>query len=154
MEIAFWGGAAIVLLVIEAATYGLTSVWFAIGALCALIAALLGAQLWLQVVWFFLISAATLLLTRPLVKKYVNSRTQPTNADRLPGQLAVVREAVDNLSGTGTVYVDGKLWTARSSGGELLPVGTEVVIEGIQGVKLIVRPSASPASQDTDIRET
>ena len=140
MDIAFWGGLTVVLLAVEALTYGLTSVWFAIGALCALITAALGAPVWLQGAWFGLISAATLLLTRPLVKKYVNSRTQPTNADRLPGQLAVVREKVDNLAGTGAVYADGKLWTARSADGKAIPAGAEVRIRRIEGVKLIVTP--------------
>ena len=138
MDIAIWGGAVVVLLIIEGATYGLTSVWFAIGALCALITAALGAPLWLQVLWFAVVSAATLLLTRPLVVKYVNSRTQPTNADRLLGQTAMVRERVDNLAGTGTVYADGKLWTARSAGGQVLPEGERVLVRRIEGVKLIV----------------
>ena len=146
MDIAFWGGAAIVLLAVEAATYGLTSVWFAIGALCALLTAVLGAPPWLQAVWFAVVSAATLLLTRPLVKKYINSRTQPTNADRLLGQTALVREDVDNLAGSGAVFADGKLWTARSAGGQRLPSGSRVRIERIEGVKLIVSPAAPEQS--------
>ena len=136
--VAFWGAAAAVLVIIELATVGLASIWFAIGALCALIAAALGAPLWLQIVWFALVSVATLFLTRPLALKYVNARAQPTNADRLLGAEAVVREAIDNLSGAGAVYADGKIWSARSFAGNAIPKGCRVRIREIQGVKLIV----------------
>ena len=141
--IVFWGVTAIIFLVVELATYGLTSIWFAIGALCALLTAVLNAPAWLQIVWFAVISAATLLITRPLAKKYVNSRTQPTNADRVIGTKATVRETVDNRAGTGTVFADGKLWTARSAEDETYPAGTVVIIQKIEGVKLIV--SAAPS---------
>ena len=77
----FWLVAMVVLLIIEAAVPGLISIWFAIGALAALISALFHAPVWLQLVWFLAVSILTLVLTRPLVKKYVNSRTTPTNAD-------------------------------------------------------------------------
>ena len=86
--IVFWAAAIIAFVVIELATVGLASIWFALGALCALIAAALGAQLWLQILWFFIISIATLILTRPLVRKYINSKTSATNADRVLGDRA------------------------------------------------------------------
>ena len=76
-----WLIAMIVLLVIEGVVPGLISIWFALGALAALLSALLHAPLWLQVVWFLVVSVISLALTRPLAKKYINSRTQPTNAD-------------------------------------------------------------------------
>lgn len=134
-----WAVVSVACIVIELATYGITSIWFAIGGLCALLAAALGAPLWLQVVWFAVISLATLLLTRPLVRKYINGKIQPTNADRVIGMRAVVREEINDLAGTGAVFVDGKLWSARSAGGERLSPGTPVRVEGIRGVRLIVK---------------
>ena len=138
-----WGVIMIAMLIAEAVTVGLVTIWFALGALCALVSALLGAPLWLQIVWFAVISAATLILTRPLAKKYVNGRSQPTNADRVIGRSCVVTERIDNLAETGAVSVDGKVWTARSENGQPIEQGTVVVAKQIQGVKLIVSGKTS-----------
>lgn len=136
---AFWLAAVIVLLVVEGAVPGLVSIWFAIGALAAFIAALVHAQLWLQIVWFLVISLATLGLTRPLAKKYVNGKVQPTNADRLIGKDCVVTEKIDNLQGTGQVNAGGMSWTARSAEeGLCFEKGSVVTVCRIEGVKLIV----------------
>ena len=134
-----WLIAVVVLLIIEAVVPGLISIWFALGALAALVAALLHAPLWLQVVWFLLVSIASLILTRPLAAKYVNSRVQPTNADVLIGRECVVTEEIDDLRGTGAVTVDGKVWTARTGQDEVrLAKGEKARILRIEGVKLIV----------------
>jgi len=148
---AFWGAAILLFVIVEAATTGLTSIWFALGALAALIASLFGAQLWLQLLWFIIISVAALLVTRPLARKYVNSRRQPTNADRSIGQVATVKERIDNIAGTGAVFVDGKLWTARSQSGEVIEKGTLVLIADIEGVKLIVRPAEAREAEKEEI---
>ena len=130
-------------LVIEGIAPGLVSIWFALGALAALIAALLGAQVWLQAVWFVVISVAALVVTRPLAKKYVNSRTQATNADMLIGQECIVTETIDKLHETGAVSVAGKVWTARADDpGKIIEKGAVAVIERIEGVKLIVKTKA------------
>ena len=129
-----WVVIMVVFLVVEAATAGLTCIWFAIGALAALIAALI----WLQLVWFFVVSVVTLYFTRPLVLKYVNSRSQPTNADMVIGKEALVTEAIDNVESAGAVAVGGKVWTARSENGEPIEVGSIVTVLRIEGVKLIV----------------
>lgn len=135
-----WLVAMVALLIVEALVPGLVSIWFAIGALAALIAALLHAPLWLQIVWFFAVSVATLVLTRPLAQKFVNSRTQPTNADALIGHDCVVTEDVDNLAGTGAVKIAGKVWTARSEDENTrFAVGDVVTVVRIEGVKLIVK---------------
>ena len=135
----FWLIAVVVFLVVEAIVPGLVSIWFAAGALAALLAALFHAPFWLQVVWFLVVSVAALALTRPLAKKYVNARTMPTNADRILGKDCVVRETVDNLNGTGAVAVDGKVWTARMADeSETARPGEIVVALRIEGVKLIV----------------
>lgn len=128
----------VLFLVVEAVTVGLVCIWFAAGALLALLAAMCGAPLWLQIVLFLVASAATLYFTRPLVKRYVNSRVEPTNADMVIGKECRVTETVDNIAGTGSVYVDGKTWTARSADDEVIPEGTLVTAKSIDGVKLIV----------------
>lgn len=133
-----WVVIMVVFLVVEAATAGLTCIWFAIGALAALIAALFGAPIWLQLVWFFVVSVVTLYFTRPLVLKCVNSRSQPTNADMVIGKEALVTEAIDNVESAGAVAVGGKVWTARSENGEPIEVGSIVTVLRIEGVKLIV----------------
>lgn len=137
---AVWLVLMIILLVIEGVVPGLVSIWFALGALAALLSAIVGAPLWLQIVWFLLISVVSLILTRPLAKKYVNSKTTPTNADMLIGQECVVTEAIDNVLGLGAVTVGGKVWTARTENPDIkAAVGQTMTVVRIEGVKLIVR---------------
>lgn len=134
-----WLAAMIVLLVVEGIVPGLVSIWFALGALAALISAMLGAPIWLQIVWFLLVSVVSLALTRPLAKKYVNGRAQPTNADTCIGKEGVVTEDIDNIQGTGAVAVGGKVWTARAlNDGLRIETGDVVKIIRIEGVKVIV----------------
>jgi membrane protein implicated in regulation of membrane protease activity len=134
-----WLVTMIVLLIVEGVVPGLVSIWFAAGALVALLAALLGAQLWLQLVLFLLVSVVLLILTRPLAKKYVNSRTTPTNADRIIGADCLVTEEIDNLRGTGAVSVDGKTWTARMAEDDgVAQKGAILKVLRIEGVRLIV----------------
>ena len=141
----FWIIAMVVVLVIEAVTVGIVSVWFAIGALFAMVTAMLGANLWVQITVFLVVSAIALYFTRPLVKKFVNNKVEPTNADMLIGKECRVVETIDNLSGTGAVYVDGKTWTARTVDEEIIPEGQLVKAERIEGVKLIVSKIAPEA---------
>ena len=137
---AVWLVAMIVLLIIEGIVPGLVSIWFAIGAFAAMISAILGAPLWLQVLWFFAVSILTLCLTRPFAKKYVNSRATPTNADMLIGKECVVTEEIDNVLGTGAVTVGGKVWTARTEEPDgKAETGKVMTVVRIDGVKLIVK---------------
>ena len=142
---AVWIGLIVIFLVIEGLTAGLVTIWFAVGALAALIAAMFHAPLWLQLVWFFVISIAAFAVTRPLVKKYVNGRTQPTNADMLIGQECLVTEDIDNLAGRGAVAIGGKVWTARAQTDAPIPAGTAAIVLRIEGVKLIVTPACVTA---------
>ena len=125
-----WLIALIVFAVGEAITVGLTSVWFAVGALGALIAAGFGAALWLQVVVFLALSGVTLLLVRPLAKKFLTPRYQATNADRVIGATA--------LKGSGLVNISGQVWTARSAHDVVIQPGREVKVLRIEGVKVFV----------------
>lgn len=135
----FWLAVMIVLLIIEGVVPGLVSVWFAAGALAAMISALFEAPFWLQTVWFLIVSIASLCLTRPLVKKYVNSKVQPTNADALIGKECIVTESIDNIAGEGAVKISGQVWTARSTDDSVkIAQGKIVTVKEIRGVKLIV----------------
>lgn len=137
--IAFWVAALVVFLIVEAVTAGLVSIWFVFGSLVALICAALGAAVWLQIFWFVIVSVATLVLTRPLVKRYVDSRSVATNADRSIGRAAVVTKRIDNLAATGAVKLDGVVWTARSTDDAVaIETGERVTVRAIEGVKLIV----------------
>ena len=122
----------------EAATVGLTSIWFAAGALCALIAALLGGPLWVQIALFLAVSTLCLLSVRPLAKRHLNSRVEPTNADRVIGEQAQVTEDIDNIHGKGAVVIRGVAWTARSEDGLPVPAGALVRVLRIEGVKVFV----------------
>lgn len=134
-----WLTAAILLLVVEGLAPGLVSIWFALGALAAMISSMLGAPFWLQMTWFFLVSIVSLLLTRPLARKYVNSRAVHTNADMAIGQDCVVTETIDNVRGRGAVSVGGKIWTARMAQTDGRAEKGEVLrVTRIEGVKLIV----------------
>ena len=136
----FWLAAVIVLAVVEAITVGLVTVWFAVGALAALVSSLFGGPLWLQILLFITVTAVTLVTTRPIVKKYFGkSSHKATNADMVIGKEAHVTENIDNLMGTGAVKCMGKEWSARSENGEAIAVGETVTAVKIEGVKLIVK---------------
>lgn len=141
---AVWIIAIILFAVAEGLTAGLVTIWFALGALAALLAALFGAPLWLQLVWFFVISIATLIATRPLARRFLNGKTQATNADMYVGKECVVTETIDNIAGTGAVKVAGKVWTARTEDDSVVPAGTKAEALRIEGVKLIVKPVSEP----------
>ena len=133
-----WVGAMVVFGVLEAATVGLTSLWFVVGALGGLIVAMCGGAIWLQIAVFFVVSIAALIAARPLVVKYINQTTVATNADRVLGSTARVTEAIDNSVPVGAVYVDGKTWSARSENGEEIAEGTMVRVTRMEGVRLFV----------------
>ena len=125
---------------VEIATTSLVSMWFAVGGIAALIAELLGAGVTAQLMIFAVVSAAALVLALPLVKRAgARGRKTATNLDSVIGKTVRVTEAIDNTIPSGTVYVDGKTWTARSASGDILPQGTQVTVESIEGVKLFVR---------------
>ena len=135
----FWLIAIALLLLVEFATAALTIIWFAGGSLLALLCAVAGGPVWMQVVLFLAGSAVLLLLTRPMAVRMLHKGTVATNADSLIGQEAVVTEKIDNLQSTGTVQINGQEWTARSVNPEhVIEKGEVVMVRAIEGVKLIV----------------
>lgn len=133
-----WIAAIVLLLIIEGITAGLVTIWFAIGAVAGLICERCGAPLWLQLAAFLIVSFVTLVLTRPLAQKHLNSKTQPTNADRMIGKECIVTEPIDNIAGTGAVSVGGQIWTARGIDDAAIAADSLAVVRRIEGVKLIV----------------
>ena len=136
----YWIIIFIVLLIIEIATLGLTTVWFAAGALAAFMAGILGAGLAVQIVLFLVVSIVLLVLTRPVALKYFNNKRQSTNVESMIGRQGVVLETIDTIKSQGLVEVDGETWSARTDEPEgVIPKDTVVSVEGVQGVKLIVK---------------
>ena len=134
-----WLIAAIVLAVIELSTMGLVTIWFAIGAVFAMIGALLGAGLIVQLVLFIVVSLIILVAARPLAEKYVNQNVKKTNIDAAIGRKLIAKTDIDNLKGIGKVDMEGSTWLAASSNGEVtIPAGSEVVVVKVVGAKLIV----------------
>jgi len=133
-----WLALLILFSVGEAITVGLTSVWFAVGSLGALLCALVGGDIWLQIGVFLALSGLTLALVRPLAKKFLTPGYSATNADRVIGQEAVVVQQIDNLRGEGQVNIAGQTWTARSQDDAIIPEGTLVRVLRIEGVKVFV----------------
>ncbi len=139
-EIIFWLILLILCIGVELATMGLTTIWFAGGALVAIFAAVMGAPIWLQAVLFIAVSLLLLFFTRPIAVKYFNKDRVKTNVESLVGRQAIVVSEVDNLQGIGQVTVGGQEWSARSAADQArINVGAVVTIVAINGVKLIVR---------------
>jgi len=136
-----WFVLLVLFLFTEAHTVSVVSVWFAIGALTAMVTALLGGQLWLQVVLFFAVSAGLLLALRPIVKKHFTPKLVKTNVDSIVGAKGYATVAVDNLSATGQVKLGAMYWTARSTSGDPIGEGTLVKVDRIEGVKVYVSPA-------------
>lgn len=135
-----WLAAGVLFAVVEASTVALVSLWFLGGSLAAMVAAMLGAKLWLQGIIFLVVSGLLLACLRPFVKKFMQPKLTPTNFDRIIGTEAPVTEDIDNLLGTGAVKVGGTEWSARSEHGEAIAKGTVVKILRVEGVKAIVSP--------------
>lgn len=137
-QVIVWAIVFAVCIIIEMATLGLTTIWFAGGAVIALCSALLHAPIPLQIILFAAASLVLLFTTRPFAKNYFNKKMQKTNVESLIGETAVVIETIDNVHGTGHVKINGMEWTARSENNAVIPADTIVRVTEVSGVKLIV----------------
>ena len=133
-----WLVLLILFLGVEAGTVMLVSLWFALGALAALICSLAGGQLWLQAVLFFAVSGLSMLALWPIRKKFLLPKITKTNVDALVGAAGKVTQPIDNDNETGRIRLGGMDWAARSSNGQTIDVGTHVVVDKIEGVKAFV----------------
>jgi len=137
----FWLALLIILIVIELATVGLFTIWFAAGALVAEIVSLLNGPLWLQILLFIVVSVVMLVFTRPFAMKYINKNRTKTNVDTMIGRQAIVTKSINNIKGEGQVVVQGMEWTARSETDEMTFAIDDIVeVRAVSGVKLIVAP--------------
>ncbi len=137
--ILFWLAVMVIMLIIEIATLGITTIWFAGGALVAFVMAMFDVPFLVQVFVFLIVSLILLIFTRPVAVKYFNKDRARTNVESMIGRQAIVVSEVDNLQGIGRVTVGGQEWSARTTqDGIVLPVGAVVIVKNVNGVKLIV----------------
>lgn len=146
MDKILWLVLLVAFIMVEASTVAVVSLWFAAGALAALIAAMLGAQLWLQAVLFAAVSALLLIALRPMVRKFFTPKLTPTNVDAVIGAEGLVTAAIDNVMCTGQVKIGTVEWTARSANGQPIEAGARIKVDRVEGVKAIVSPLEVPVN--------
>ena len=143
MELSFliWFVLLIIFLIVEAACpVHLVSIWFAAGSLAAMIASFLHGPLWLQITLFLVVSCVLVALLWPFIKKFIRPKLEKTNLDAVIGTEGVVTAAIDNVAASGQVKLGAMEWSARSTCGEKISVGTQVKVDKIEGVKVFVTP--------------
>ena len=145
MEALIWLGLLLLFLAIEGGTVAFVSVWFAGGALAALIVSLFCPILWVQGVVFLTVSCVLLLLLRPIARKFFTPKLTKTNVDSVVGTVGKVTQVIDNVAATGQVKLGAMYWSARSADDQVIPVGTLVRCERIEGVKVYVKKAESVA---------
>lgn len=134
-----WFGLLLAFLIVEAACpIHLVSIWFAAGALVAMLASFLGAAVWLQGLLFLTVSCTLVVLLWPFIKKFLNPKLAKTNIDAVIGSEGYVIADIDNVSATGRVKLGAMEWTARSTSGKSIPKGTLVKVDRVEGVKAFV----------------
>lgn len=139
MMVYVWLGVLAAAVILEIATTQMVSIWFALGALASFFVALAGVeQIWIHIVVFVAVSAIAVAVTRPLVKKMIDKKAEPTNADMVIGKTGIVTEKIDNLAPSGLVKVNGAIWTARAADDSVIEENEKVIIKEIRGVKLLV----------------
>jgi membrane protein implicated in regulation of membrane protease activity len=130
----------VVFLAVEASTVTMVSLWFAAGAVTAMAVSLLGGAVWLQILVFLAVSAVLLTALRPLVRKHITPKISATNVDAVIGTKGLVTVTIDNVAAAGRVKLGGMEWSARSVNGDMIPEGTLVRVDRIEGVKVFVTP--------------
>lgn len=133
-----WLALMVLFILLEAGTVSMVSIWFAVGALAAMVASLLSAPPWLQITLFLVLSAALLLALRPVTRKYFTPRLAKTNVDAVVGEEGLVTVAIDNTNAVGQVKLGHMEWSARSTTGATLEKGTRIQVDRVEGVKVFV----------------
>ena len=140
-EAIFWLAAMVVFLAAEAMTVTLVSIWFAVGSLGAIVVALLGGNLMLQITVFLLLAILLLLSLRSVVRRHITPRITRTNVDSIIGSTGIVLAPINNIAALGQVQVGGVEWSARSTDGSHISAGVLVRVDRIEGVKVFVSPA-------------
>ena len=146
LETGVWLVLMVLFLLVELAGVGLVSLWFAAGALVAMLLSICGVGVAVQVVAFVVVSAVLLAVLRPLARRYFTPKITPTNVDSVVGSVGILSEAVDNVTAQGRVKLGGMSWTARSTDGAPIPAGTRVRVDRVEGVKVLVSPEKEEAT--------
>lgn len=147
LDMIVWFVLFLVFLVVEAACpVHLVSIWFAVGSLVAVLVAYLNGPLWLQIGLFLVVASIMVALLWPFIKKFLNPNLKKTNIDAIIGAKGYVTAAIDNIAAAGQVKLGAMEWTARSTSGKNIPVGTLVKVDRIEGVKVFVSPAEVPAT--------
>ena len=130
----------VIFVLAEAATVTVISLWFAAGALVAMIVSMLGGPVWLQILLFIVVSFALLWMLRPILKKFYTPKLTRTNVDAVIGKVGITMMPIDNNMAQGKVKLEGMEWSARSTSGDEIPENVQVRIDRVEGVKLFVTP--------------
>lgn len=138
MDVVIWLAIAAAMIIVEIATLGLTSIWFAGGALVSAVVACFNDNWLIQLIVFAIVSLVLLLFTKPIAQKRLMKEPEKTNVEGLIGEKAYVTEEINNIKSKGAVKLKGLEWSARSENDEIIGADTEVVVKAISGVKLIV----------------
>lgn len=146
-----WFVLLVFFLLVEASTVAVVSLWFGAGALVAMVSSFLGAQFWLQLVLFFVVSGAMLCALRPITKKLLKPKLTPTNTDAIIGTLGIVTGEIDNVRSQGQVKLGAMEWSARSTTGEAIGVGTQIAVDRIEGVKVFVSVAKTTTQQKQEV---
>ena len=139
MDYIVWLIVFVIFAALELVSLGMTSIWFAIGALAACVTSLFTENWIIQAVVFIIVTVAVLIFLRPLAVKYINDKAEKTNVESMIGKRAKVIVDIDNMNAKGMVCIDGMEWTARSADGKELSKDTLVEVVAIEGVKAIVK---------------
>lgn len=139
MNSLIWILLIIAFIVIESATVSLISIWFAGGALVALLALLLGADVTIQILVFLLVSVLCIVLLRKFALNSVKNKKSKTNIDRIIGQEIILKEGISDELGAGLAVINDVEWKVKSENGELIPAGEKVKVVDVEGVKLVVK---------------
>lgn len=142
MDYISWLIAFIAFIGVELVSMGLTSIWFGVGAFVAFIAALLGAPVIVQFILFVVVSTVVIVFVRPFAIRFVNKNPVKTNVESMEGKTGRVIVQINNIEGTGEIFVDGLEWTARTEDDSILNVGDFVTVIRVEGVKAIVKKQA------------
>ena len=143
-EAIFWLAAMVIFILAEAATVTLVSIWFAAGALAAVVVALTGGGLGFQVTVFLLVAALMLISLRGVVRKYIRPKMVRTNVDAVIGTTGIVTTPINNVAALGQVKLSGMEWSARSTDGTHIPENTLVKVDRVEGVKVFVSLAEQP----------
>lgn len=137
----FWIGIAVVAAILEGCTVQLVSIWFTVGAVASAITSVFTDNLIIQLTVFIVVAIVCIAATRPLARRFKNRHGDvATNCDRYIGKVAEVIVDVNNIEAVGQVRVEGSVWSAKSTTDDILPVGTKVKVNNIEGVKMVVTP--------------